>query len=81
MLSDLPGNGCDPFLVIEQQHIAVTSHQLQDQSAHARLARAWSEMKQHNPLKVSLLQFHQGQLPEAVLNLLSQSAATPNPAR
>ena len=33
VLSDLPGNGRDPVLFIQKQHIAVAAHQLQHQSA------------------------------------------------
>ena len=75
LLAHLAGRGHHPALLIQQKQIAVAAHQLQHQPALDCLAGAGGEAELHHPFPASLLQRHQCQTAQAVLQLLRQGAA------
>ena len=75
MISDLSAKGNNAAMFVQEEHVAVTPHELQDQYALDRFARALCQMKLHHPFESDLVQLHQSELPEAVLQLLGQGAA------
>ena len=75
MVSDLSAQGDNAAMFVQEEHVAVTPHELQDQYALDRFARSLCQMKLHHPFESDLVQLHQSELPEAVLQLLGQGAA------
>ena len=75
MIPHLPSDGNDPLAFIQQQQIAVATHQLEYKPPLDWIAGATGEVEADHPFKVLLLDGDQGQLPQAVLGLLGQSAA------
>ena len=76
-VTHLAGQGDHPTLAIQQEQVAVAAHQLQQQRSLARVAGPGCEVQLHHPLPGRLLQPHEGQTAQAVLQLLSQGAAIP----
>ena len=75
MVPDLSPKGNDPALLIQQQQVAVPSHQLQHEHPLDRFPRALGKPEFHHPFKTALVELHQSQLAEAVLQLLGEGAA------
>ena len=75
MVPDLSPQGNDPALLIQQQQVAVPSHQLQHEHPLDRFPRALGKPEFHHPFKTTLVELHQSQLAEAVLQLLGEGAA------
>ena len=71
----LAGQSHHLALAIQQQQVAVAPHQFHHQPAQHGLARAPGEAKLHHPLPALLENFHQGQPPQPMLQLLGQGAA------
>ena len=76
VLAHLTADCGDAFLFIEEQQVAVAAHQFKNQRSDRRTSWAGRQMEQHNTLEVVLFDFHQCQLPQPVLNLLGQGAAS-----
>ena len=75
LIAHLAGGRHYTAVCIEQEQIAAAPHQLHHQAALNRLTGALGELQLHHPLPARLLQPHQGQAAEAVLQLLGQGAA------
>ena len=73
----LATQGDHPPLLVQQKQIAVAAHQFQHQAALEGLARPGGEAQLHHPVPAPLLQAHQGQTAQSVLELLRQGAALP----
>ena len=81
LLPHLTGRRHDASILIQQEEIAAAAHQFHHQGAADGLARPWGELQLHHPLPARLLQCHQGQPPQAVLQLLGQGAAVATAGR
>ena len=71
----LAGQGDHPHLAIEQQQVAVATHQFGHQPTFGRFGGPPREGQLHHPLPTRLLDRHQGQTAQTVLQLLGQGAA------
>ena len=60
MVADLASEGDDPSLLIQQQQIAVATHEFQDQDPLNGLSRSGRELKFHHPLEPLLVELHEG---------------------
>ena len=69
MVPDLTTQGNDAALLIEEQQVAVPSHQLQHEHPLDRFPRAFGKPEFHHPFKAALVKLHKSQLAEAVLQL------------
>ena len=75
MVPDLTTQGNDAALLIEEQQVAVPSHQLQHEHPLDRFPRAFGKPEFHHTFKADLVKLHKSQLAEAVLQLLREGAA------
>ena len=77
MVTNLTSDRDHTPLVIEKQHVAVASHQLEDQGPLDLRPRSGRHLKFDNALESLLLDAHKGHLPQPMLKLLRQGAAGP----
>ena len=75
VIAHLPAQGDHLALVVQQQQIAVTAHQLEHDHPLNRFPWTGGQTELHHPFKTILMKLHQGHLAKAVLQLLGQGAA------
>ena len=75
MLTNLSSQSNDAALLIEEQQVAVPSHQLKHEDSVNRFTRTLGETEFHDSFKSALVEFDESQLAEAVLQLLREGAA------
>ena len=79
LLPHLPPGRHHPPPFIEQEEVAAAAHQFEHQGALGRFPRPPGKAQFHHPLPTLLIDRHQRQAPQAMLQLLGQGAALPLP--